>query len=113
LHAPRGAIEARAKSIEDEMSQDRLDEVVSFCCRKKPTSAPFDQAGSVEVFLEERQERELIPRLKRRGTGIITSLNKVIRNRLHSMSIHHIRFSHGFSDSRGFGRRVRLSLRRA
>ena len=35
---------------------------------------------AVEVILEERQERELIPRLKRAGaTGIITyPLNKVI-----------------------------------
>lgn len=40
-----------------------------------------DQAWvAVEVILEERQERELIPRLKRAGaTGIITyPLNKVI-----------------------------------
>jgi len=80
----RGAIEARAKiGLKMNVPKDRLAEVVSFLpAEKSPTvSALSDQAWvAVEVILEERQERELIPRLKRAGaTGIITyPLNKVI-----------------------------------
>ena len=60
-----------------------LAEVVGFLpAEKSPTvSRLADQAWvAVEVILEEKQERELIPRLKRAGaTGIITyPLNKVI-----------------------------------
>ncbi|HEV2293033.1 MAG TPA: ATP phosphoribosyltransferase [Tepidisphaeraceae bacterium] len=80
----KGAIEARAKvGLKMNVPEDKLDEVVSFLpAEKSPTiSRLSDQAWvAVEVILEERQERELIPRLKRAGaTGIITyPLNKVI-----------------------------------
>ena len=80
----RGAIEARAKvGLKMNVPEARLDEVVSFLpAEKSPTvSRLADQAWvAIEVILEEKQERELIPRLKRAGaTGIITyPLNKVI-----------------------------------
>jgi len=80
----RGAIEARAKvGLKMNVPEERLAEIVSFLpAEKSPTvSRLADQAWvAVEVILEERQERELIPRLKRAGaTGIITyPLNKVI-----------------------------------
>jgi ATP phosphoribosyltransferase len=80
----RGAIEARAKvGLKMNVPEAKLPEVVSFLpAEKSPTvSRLADQAWvAVEVILEERQERELIPRLKRAGaTGIITyPLNKVI-----------------------------------
>jgi ATP phosphoribosyltransferase len=80
----QGAIEARAKvGLKMNVPENKLAEVVSFLpAEKSPTvSRLADQAWvAVEVILEERQERELIPRLKRAGaTGIITyPLNKVI-----------------------------------
>jgi len=80
----KGAIEARAKvGLKMNVPEAKLAEVVSFLpAEKSPTvSRLADQAWvAVEVILEERQERELIPRLKRAGaTGIITyPLNKVI-----------------------------------
>src|SRR5687767_13403702 len=80
----RGAIEARAKvGLKMNVPEDKLTEVISFLpAEKSPTiSRLSDQAWvAVEVILEEKQERELIPRLKRAGaTGIITyPLNKVI-----------------------------------
>ena len=80
----RGAIEARAKvGLKMNVPENKLTEVVGFLpAEKSPTvSRLADQAWvAVEVILEERQERELIPRLKRAGaTGIITyPLNKVI-----------------------------------
>jgi ATP phosphoribosyltransferase len=80
----RGAIEARAKvGLKMNVPEGKLAEVVSFLpAEKSPTvSRLADQAWvAVEVILEEKQERELIPRLKRAGaTGIITyPLNKVI-----------------------------------
>ncbi|MDQ3440981.1 MAG: ATP phosphoribosyltransferase [Planctomycetota bacterium] len=80
----KGAIEARAKvGLKMNVPEDKLAEVVSFLpAEKSPTiSRLSDQAWvAVEVILEEKQERELIPRLKRAGaTGIITyPLNKVI-----------------------------------
>jgi ATP phosphoribosyltransferase len=80
----RGAIEARAKvGLKMNVPDDRLSEVVSFLpAEKSPTISRLADTGwvAVEVILEERQERELIPRLKRAGaTGIITyPLNKVI-----------------------------------
>jgi ATP phosphoribosyltransferase len=80
----RGAIEARAKvGLKMNVPENKLSEVISFLpAEKSPTvSRLADQAWvAVEVILEERQERELIPRLKRAGaTGIITyPLNKVI-----------------------------------
>jgi ATP phosphoribosyltransferase len=80
----RGAIEARAKiGLKMNVPEDRLSEVVSFLpAEKSPTVSRLADSAwvAVEVILEERQERELIPRLKRAGaTGIITyPLNKVI-----------------------------------
>jgi ATP phosphoribosyltransferase len=80
----RGAIEARAKvGLKMNVPEARLDEVVSFLpAEKSPTISRLadSQWVAVEVILEEQQERELIPRLKRAGaTGIITyPLNKVI-----------------------------------
>src|SRR6476660_3396665 len=80
----KGAIEAKAKvGLKMNVPENKLAEVVSFLpAEKSPTvSRLSDQAWvAVEVLLEEKQERELIPRLKRAGaTGIITyRLNKVI-----------------------------------
>jgi len=80
----KGAIDARAKvGLKMNVPEDKLAEVVGFLpAEKSPTvSRLADQAWvAVEVILEEKQERELIPRLKRAGaTGIITyPLNKVI-----------------------------------
>src|SRR3954447_23430794 len=80
----RGAIEARAKvGLKMNVPEARLAEVVAFIpSEKSPTvSRLADPAWvAVEVILEEKQERELIPALKRAGaTGIITyPLNKVI-----------------------------------
>jgi ATP phosphoribosyltransferase len=80
----RGAIEARAKvGLKMNVPENKLTEVVSFLpAEKSPTVSRLadSQWVAVEVILEEKQERELIPRLKRAGaTGIITyPLNKVI-----------------------------------
>jgi ATP phosphoribosyltransferase len=80
----RGAIEARSKvGLKMNVPEASLAEVVSFLpAEKSPTvSRLADPAWvAVEVILEEKQERELIPRLKRAGaTGIISyPLNKVI-----------------------------------
>ena len=80
----RGAIEARAKvGLKMNVPEAKLAEVVSFLpAEKSPTVSRLSdqQWVAVEVILEEKQERELIPRLKRAGaTGIITyPLNKVI-----------------------------------
>jgi ATP phosphoribosyltransferase len=80
----KGAIEARAKvGLKMNVPNDRLNEVVSFLpSEKSPTVSRLADSAwvAVEVILEEKQERELIPRLKRAGaTGIITyPLNKVI-----------------------------------
>ena len=80
----RGAIEARAKvGLKMNVPEDRLQEVIRFLpAEKSPTVSRLADSAwvAVEVILEEKQERELIPRLKRAGaTGIITyPLNKVI-----------------------------------
>jgi ATP phosphoribosyltransferase len=80
----KGAIEARAKvGLKMNVPEDRLSEVVGFLpSEKSPTVSRLADKNwvAVEVILEEKQERELIPRLKRAGaTGIITyPLNKVI-----------------------------------
>ncbi|MGA3067156.1 MAG: ATP phosphoribosyltransferase [Tepidisphaeraceae bacterium] len=80
----KGAIEARAKvGLKMNVPENRLAEVVGFLpSEKSPTVSRLAEGGwvAVEVILEDRQERELIPRLKRAGaTGIITyPLNKVI-----------------------------------
>jgi ATP phosphoribosyltransferase len=79
-----GAIEARAKvGLKMNVPEDRLAEVVAFLpAEKSPTVSRLSDPAwvAVEVILEDKQERELIPRLKRAGaTGIITyPLNKVI-----------------------------------
>ncbi len=80
----RGAIEARAKvGLKMNVPEDKLAEVVGFLpAEKSPTVSRLADSKwvAVEVILEEKQERELIPALKRAGaTGIITyPLNKVI-----------------------------------
>jgi ATP phosphoribosyltransferase len=80
----KGAIEARAKvGLKMNVPEARLAEVVGFLpAEKSPTVSRLadSQWVAVEVILEEKQERELIPALKRAGaTGIITyPLNKVI-----------------------------------
>ncbi|HEY1683848.1 MAG TPA: ATP phosphoribosyltransferase [Tepidisphaeraceae bacterium] len=80
----KGAIEGKSKvGLKMNVPEDRLTEVVAFLpAEKSPTvSRLADQKWvAVEVILEDKQERELIPRLKRAGaTGIITyPLNKVI-----------------------------------
>lgn len=80
----KGAIEAKAKiGLKMNVPRSKLADVVSFLpAEKSPTVSSLSDPewAAVEVVLEEQQERELIPRLKRAGaTGIITySLNKVI-----------------------------------
>jgi ATP phosphoribosyltransferase len=80
----RGAIEARAKiGLKMNVPEARLADVIGFLpAEKSPTVSRLADSDwvAVEVILEERQERELIPILKRAGaTGIITyPLNKVI-----------------------------------
>lgn len=80
----RGAIEARAKvGLKMNVPEGKLAEIVRFLpAEKSPTVSRLADSGwvAVEVILEDRQERELIPALKRAGaTGIITyPLNKVI-----------------------------------
>jgi ATP phosphoribosyltransferase len=80
----KGAIEARAKvGLKMNVPEEKLAEVVGFLpAEKSPTVSRLADTAwvAVEVILEEKQERELIPRLKRAGaTGIITyPLNKVI-----------------------------------
>ena len=80
----KGAIDARAKiGLKMNVPEAKLTEVVSFLpAQKSPTGSRLADSSwvAVEVILDEKQERDLIPRLKRAGaTGIITyPLNKVI-----------------------------------
>jgi ATP phosphoribosyltransferase len=80
----KGAIEAKSKvGLKMNVPEKHLQEIVSFLpAEKSPTISRLADSEwvAVEVILEDRQERELIPRLKRAGaTGIITyPLNKVI-----------------------------------
>jgi ATP phosphoribosyltransferase len=80
----KGAIEAKAKiGLKMNVPEARLAEVIGFLpAEKSPTISRLAEGNwvAVEVILEEKQERELIPRLKRAGaTGIISyPLNKVI-----------------------------------
>ncbi len=80
----KGAIEARSKvGLKMNVPETKLSEVISFLpAEKSPTVSRLADSAwvAVEVILEDKQERELIPRLKRAGaTGIITyPLNKVI-----------------------------------
>ena len=79
-----GAIAARAKvGLKFNLPEDRLADVAKVLpSERSPTISKLNEAGwiAVEVILEEKQERELVPQLKRAGaTGIITyPLNKVI-----------------------------------
>jgi len=79
-----GAIQAREKvGLKMNVPRDRLEEVISqLPAEKSPTISHLaDEAWvAVEVVLEERVERDLVPALKQAGaTGIITyPLNKVI-----------------------------------
>jgi ATP phosphoribosyltransferase len=80
----KGAIEARAKvGLKMNVPESTLADVIGFLpAEKSPTISRLSDKDwvAVEVILEEKQERELIPRLRRAGaTGIITyPLNKVI-----------------------------------
>jgi ATP phosphoribosyltransferase len=80
----RGAIDAREKvGLKMNVPRDRLDAVAALLpAEKSPTisSLQDDRWLALEVIVEEKVERELVPRLKRAGaTGIITyPLNKVI-----------------------------------
>lgn len=80
----KGAIEARAKvGLKMNAPEAKLAEIIKLLpSEKSPTISRLadSQWIAVEVILEEQQERELIPALKRAGaTGIITyPLNKVI-----------------------------------
>jgi ATP phosphoribosyltransferase len=80
----KGAIEGRSKvGLKMNVPEAKLNEIVGFLpAEKSPTVSRLadPQWVAVEVILEDKQERELIPRLKRAGaTGIITyPLNKVI-----------------------------------
>ncbi len=80
----QGAIAARSKvGLKMNVPESKLSDVISFLpAEKSPTVSRLADTDwvAVEVILEDKQERELIPRLKRAGaTGIITyPLNKVI-----------------------------------
>jgi ATP phosphoribosyltransferase len=79
-----GAIAARSKvGLKFNLPEAHLPEVAAILpSERSPTISKLSEAGwiAVEVILEEKQERDLVPRLKRAGaTGIITyPLNKVI-----------------------------------
>jgi ATP phosphoribosyltransferase len=80
----KGAIEARAKiGLKVNVPEGRLADVLKLLpAEKSPTVSRLADSEwvAVEVILEEKQERDLIPLLKRAGaTGIIAyPLNKVI-----------------------------------
>lgn len=80
----KGAIDARAKvGLKFNLPESALADVAKVLpAERSPTISKLNEAGwiAVEVILEEKQERELVPQLKRAGaTGIITyPLNKVI-----------------------------------
>lgn len=80
----QGAINAREKiGLKLNASKDSLADIVGLLpAEKSPTVSPLADSNwvAVEVIIEERSERDLIPKLKRAGaTGIISyPLNKVI-----------------------------------
>jgi len=80
----QGAMAARRKiGLKMNLPADKLGEVAAILpSEKSPTVSQLNIPGwvAIEVILEDKQERELIPRLKRAGaTGIISyPLNKVI-----------------------------------
>ncbi len=79
-----GAISAREKvGLKLNAPREKLDAVLKILpAEKSPTISPLADGSwvAVEVIIEERSERELIPQLKRAGaTGLISyPLNKVI-----------------------------------
>ena len=79
-----GAIAARAKvGLKFNLPEDCLSDIIAILpAERSPTISKLNETGwiAIEVILEEKQERELVPQLKRAGaTGIITyPLNKVI-----------------------------------
>ena len=79
-----GAIEARSKvGLKMNVPRKNLDSVIKVLpSEKSPTVSSLADEGwiAIEVVMEERIERDLVPQLKRAGaTGIITyPLNKVI-----------------------------------
>lgn len=80
----RGAIDARSKvGLKFNLPEDKLAEIARILpAERSPTVSKLNEGGwiAIEVILGEKQERELVPKLKRAGaTGIITyPLNKVI-----------------------------------
>lgn len=80
----KGAIEARSKvGLKMNIPKDQMSVVLeALPAERSPTVSPLADSDyvAVEVILEERVERELIPRLRKAGaTGIITyPLNRVI-----------------------------------
>ncbi len=80
----RGAIEARAQvGLKLNVPKSKLDEIVALLpAEKSPTVSPLADGEwvAVEVIVEERVERELVPQLNRAGaTGIFSyPLKKVI-----------------------------------
>lgn len=80
----KGAIEARSKvGLKMNVPENQLAEVLkSLPSERSPTVSRLAESDwvAVEVIVEDRQERELVPQLRRAGaTGIITyPLNKVI-----------------------------------
>ncbi len=80
----KGAIEARSKiGLKMNAPKEKLSQILGFLpSEKSPTVSQLADENwvAVEVILEEKQERDLIPQLKRAGaTGIITyPLSKVI-----------------------------------
>ena len=80
----QGAIEAREKvGMKMNVAKENLEAVSNILpAEKSPTISPLGDPGwvAVEVIVDERVERELVPRLKRAGaSGIITyPLKKVI-----------------------------------
>jgi ATP phosphoribosyltransferase len=80
----QGAINAREKTgLKLNAPKDKLEAILKLLpAEKSPTISPLADGTwtAVEVIIEEKQERELIPKLKRAGaTGIISyPLSKVI-----------------------------------
>ncbi|MDY6914259.1 MAG: ATP phosphoribosyltransferase [Planctomycetota bacterium] len=80
----KGALEAREKAgLKMNVPRDKLEAVIKLLpAEKSPTISALSEADwvAVEVIIEERIERELVPQLRRAGAcGIITyPLNKVI-----------------------------------
>jgi ATP phosphoribosyltransferase len=80
----KGAMSARQKvGLKLNAPKDKLEQIIRILpSEKSPTVSPLADGtwSAVEVIVEEMQERELIPQLKRAGaTGIISyALNKVI-----------------------------------